>query len=469
MKTQLNCKVQMLLTMLALMNVSGLRAGEALVQEPANALPSGNAMTRPLPAGTPQKYGFDPARLQKMNQVAQQAIDSQDYLGAITVVARHGVVQDLWTGGYEDLARTKPMRRDAIFRIYHMTMTVTAAAVMQLVEDGAIRLDDPVEQYLPAFRKMTVFDAGSERPAKRPITIHQLLTHTSGLIYPTPADAIGQRYMDAKIWDAKDLDAFCAQMATLPLSFDPGERWRYGVSYDVLGALVEKVSGKPFETFLQERLFEPLGMLDTGFVVPEAKRTRVVDCSARRAPLIAPNAGEYHGGKGERITAIASGGLGLYSTVDDYLRFAQMLLNGGELDGRRVLGRKTVELMMRNHLNRLDPPTMSSDHREGFGLGGSVRLNAMSSGSLGSDGSFGWSGYASTFYTIDPSEDMIVMLFLQHVPMDPRGLHEKVFNLAFCALVDEPGMGEASSSVRRSTSKAAAGSADRGGATGTGK
>jgi CubicO group peptidase (beta-lactamase class C family) len=303
------------------------------------------------------------------------------------------------------------MRRDAIFRIYHMTMTVTAAAVMQLVEDGAIRLDDPVEQYLPAFRKMTVFDAGSERPAKRPITIHQLLTHTSGLIYPTPADAIGQRYMDAKIWDAKDLDAFCAQIATLPLSFDPGERWRYGVSYDVLGALVEKVSGKPFETFLQERLFEPLGMLDTGFVAPEAKRTRVVDCSARRAPLIAPNAGEYHGGKGERITAIASGGLGLYSTVDDYLRFAQMLLNGGELDGRRVLGRKTVELMMRNHLNRLDPPTMSSDHREGFGLGGSVRLNATSSGSLGSDGSFGWSGYASTFYTIDPSEDMIVMLF----------------------------------------------------------
>ncbi|HJW07924.1 MAG TPA: serine hydrolase domain-containing protein, partial [Rhodanobacter sp.] len=354
------------------------------------------------------------------------ATGADGYLGGVTLLARNGRIVDWQAYGHRDLARRVPMRRDAIFRIYSMTKTVTSVAVMLLVEEGKLALDDPLSRYLPGFTAPQVLiggsiDAPKLRPADKPVTLHALLTHTAGYPAGRKGDELGLTLMERiDPHGAADLRGFADRMRRVPLAADPGTRFGYdGASLELLARVVEVVSGQSFESFLQQRIFEPLQMRDTGFRVPAAQRSRVVDLTTMGDDgrlRLADTASARH--PGEPLNAYPSGAGGLYSTAGDYARFAQMLLDGGTLDGHQLLSRKTVELMLRNHLTMLDPPVTQFSDAEGFGLGGYVVLDPARRGQLGSPGQFGWSGAASTSFSIDPHEHLLMILLLQHLPRD---------------------------------------------------
>lgn len=358
-----------------------------------------------------------------MHAYLRKATDADGYLGAVALIARHGRIVDWQAYGYRDLARSEPLRRDAIFRIYSMTKTVTTVAVLILMEEGKLSLDDPLSRYLPGFEHAQVMANADApwRPADKPITLHALLTHTAGYPAGLKGDEAAVKRMERiDPHGAKDLAGFAERMSRVPLAADPGTRFGYdGASLELLARVVEVVSGQPFERFLQERIFRPLGMRDTGFVVPAAKRARIIDITTmdKNGHLrIADGPAATH--PGEPLNVYASGAGGLYSTAADYARFGQMLLDGGSLDGHTLLGRQTVALMLRNHLTMLDPPVNQFNAGEGFGLGGYVVLDPARRGQPGSPGQFGWSGAASTYYMIDPREDLLVILLLQHLPRE---------------------------------------------------
>ncbi|MGB6143177.1 MAG: serine hydrolase domain-containing protein, partial [Rhodanobacter sp.] len=382
-----------------------------------------------LPAARADTQGVSAVRLQRLHDFMDRATGADGYLGGVTLVARNGRIVDWQAYGHRDLARREPMRRDAIFRIYSMTKTVTSVAVMMLVEEGKLTLDDPLSRYLPGFQAPQVMvggtaDAPKLRAAAKPVTLHALLTHTAG--YPAGVKGDEQAVTLMERIDphgASDLRGFAERMSRVPLAADPGTRFGYdGASLELLARVVEVVSGQSFDRFLRQRIFEPLAMHDTGFSVPAAQRARVVDLTRMSAAgklEIADTTSARH--PGEPLNAYDSGAGGLYSTAGDYARFAQMLLDGGTLDGHQLLGRKTVELMLRNHLTMLDPPVTQFSDAEGFGLGGYVVLDPARRGQLGSPGQFGWSGAASTYYTIDPHEHLLAILMLQHLPRDDGG------------------------------------------------
>lgn len=399
---------------------------------------------QPLPASTPAAEGFAPDRLARLHARLQGFVDQGKHAGLITLIARHGKVVESRTYGLRDRERRLPMERDTIVRIYSMTKVITSVAVMMLVEEGRLRLDDPVTAYLPALAKPMVFAGGTAAapqltPAGRPITIRHLLTHTSGFIYGFGGGELDKAYNEAKLFQLPTLSAFLERAATLPLVVAPGERFAYGISTDLLGAVVEKVAGQPFDLFVRTRITEPLAMHDTGFTVPEHKRGRLAklyttgkDGSLKPMPVTGqPYPDEL--GRG-----FPSGGGGLFSTIDDYARFGQMLLNGGVLDGTRLLGRKTVETMRANHLVHLARPTTDGSPSEGFGLGGSVRLDRASGSPLGSVGQFGWSGAATTYFSIDPVEGTLALVFAQHMPFNEHDLFGTFSTMMYAALVDAP-------------------------------
>ncbi|MCI4567787.1 serine hydrolase domain-containing protein [Lysobacter sp. CFH 32150] len=394
---------------------------------PAVALPA----DAPLPVVAPAAEGFSPERLEKLGRFMHKTTDQNGYLGGVTLVARNGHIVDWQAYGHRDLARKAPMARDAIFRIYSMTKTVTTVAVMMLVEEGSIALDDPVSRYLPGFSAPSVLTAGADgkpvsRPAVRPITIHHLLTHTAGF----PAGLKGDEPAMARMEQddphgARDLRGFVERLSRAPLAADPGTRFGYdAAALEVAARLVEVVGGVSFEQFLRERIFVPLGMRDTGFSVPDAERGRVVDITTMGEDgKLRLDDGPSALHPGVPLNAYTSGAGGLYSTAGDYARFCQMLLNGGQLGDVSILGRKTVESMMRNHLTMLDRPVTQFSNAEGFGLGGYVVIDVALRGQLGSLGQFGWSGSASTTFTIDPEEKLVAILMLQHLPrQDMRDL-----------------------------------------------
>jgi CubicO group peptidase (beta-lactamase class C family) len=364
--------------------------------------------------------------MQRLHVYLEHATAAEGYLGAVSLVARDGKVLDWRAYGYRDLGRSQPMRKDDIFRIYSMTKTVTSAAVMMLVEEGRITLEDPISRYLPGFDRPQVMiggtaDAPKLRPADKPVTLHALLTHTAGYPAGLPGDEQAVKLMERiDPHGASDLRDFAARMSRVPLAADPDTRFGYdGASLELMARVVEVVSRQPFRQFLQQRIFDPLQMHDTGFSVPAAKRDRVVDITrmgddGRLVLDDGPSA--VH--PGAPLNAYDSGAGGLYSTAGDYARFAQMMLNGGSLDRHQLLARKTVELMMRNHLTMLNPPADQFSKAEGFGIGGYVVIDAARRGELGSDGQYGWSGAASTYYTIDPKEHLVAVLMLQHLPRD---------------------------------------------------
>lgn len=400
---------------------------------------------QPLPTASPESQGFSPDRLARLHAALKRHVDEGRHAGIVSLIARNGRIVDWQTWGSRDLAGRLPMERDTIVRIYSMSKIVSSVAVMILHEEGRLKLDDPVGKHLPALEKMKVFVGGSAKKpklvdAKRQMTVKDLLTHTSGLIYGFGRGPIDEIYREARLLESPSMDAFVAKLATLPLAFQPGERFGYGLSIDVLGAIVEEVSGMPFERFVETRVTTPLGMVDTAYDVPEAKRSRLAKVySLDKAKALAelPDT-ELAGVYPEPGRGFAAGGAGMFSTIGDYARFAQMLLNGGELDGVRILGRKTVELMMANHLNHLPRQTTEFSESDGFGLGGSVRIDLARGNQLGSVGQFGWSGAATTYVNIDPKEETVVLLFAQHFPFNQHGVFWEFSTLMYAALVDAP-------------------------------
>ena len=364
------------------------------------------------PASNPEALGFSPSRLARIAAWQQTQVDAGAFSGTVAAVARNGKVAYLQAVGFRDRAKTIPLQSDAIFWIASMTKPVTSVAAMMLVEEGKLDLVAPVSQYLPEFKGMTVAvetrNAASGKtdvtyePEKRPMIVKDLLRHTSGLVYPDTDTAPGrERYRDDFARDStlKDL---VSRVARIPLTHQPGETWHYGISVDVLARIVEVASGKPFDAFLDNRLFKPLGMVDTGFWVPPEKLHRLVDPPAVELKFMFPDRDVT------KPTTMFSGGGGLVSTAADYLRFCQMLLNDGELDGVRILSPTTVRSMT---TNALPDGVRSAAVPLGwtFGLGFAIRNNAASSWVPGSVGSFSWSGAWGTYFWVDPAEQLIAV------------------------------------------------------------
>lgn len=386
----------------------------------------------------------------RLHAFLQRQTGDDGYLGATMLVARDGRVVDRGEFGHADLARRKPMRRDAIFRIYSMTKPIASVAVLMLMEEGRLSLDDPVSRFLPEFANLRRFSGGTADapmlvPPATPLTLRHLLTHASGFAVNAGSNPEAARLFErADLHASASLSEFTRKLAAVPLADEPGTRFAYdGANTETLARVVEVVSGRPFPDFLQERILGPLRMRDTGFVVPAPKRGRVVDLSTMSDGghlALADTASARE--PGVMLQRYPSAAGGLYSTVDDYFRFAQMLANDGRLDGVRLLSRKTVDLMMSDQLGKYDPPLRGFLRGEGFGLGGYVVTDVAMRGRLGSVGQFGWSGSASTYFTVDRKEHLVAILMTNHLPRDnlPAGVHDlprisvPFYNLVYQAL-----------------------------------
>lgn len=380
----------------------------------------------------------------------QSYIDQHKLAGLITVVARRGQVAHLECFGWMNLEANQPMRPDTILRMYSMTKPITSVAALMLFEEGHFQLDDPVARFIPAFAEMKVCreETAAELQLveqERPMTMRDLLMHTSGIPHDSPdGSPIEALYHQAELRLAdRSLHEMVQALVKLPLVCQPGSRWCYGLSHAVLGYLVDVIGGIPLDTFLEQRIFRPLGMRDTGFSVPPEKHER-----------LAAVYGPAEGGGLVRVDTpyvnsctqprrFLDGGGGLVSTATDYLRFAQMLLNGGELDGTRLVSRKTVELMTSNHLPlpllpyRLDIPRLDYlCQGHGFGLGVRVMMDVAQAGVLGSEGEYGWAGAATTVVWIDPKEEMICLLLPQFIPPGEYPIDRQFKVLAYQAIVD---------------------------------
>jgi CubicO group peptidase (beta-lactamase class C family) len=387
------------------------------------------------PAVAPEAVGLSSSRLAYIRSVMNRHVAEKQIPGAAGLIARRGKIAYQEAFGMADIETGRPMRLDTIHRIYSMTKPVTSVAVMMLYEEGKFQLNDPVAKYLPEFAKMQV---GIEEkdpqtgkptlktvPAKRPVTVRDLLRHTAGLTYGFFSETlVDQEYRKARILSDQNLAEFVTHLTQIPLVYEPGTRWHYSVSVDVLGRLVEVLSGKSFDQFLQERIFTPLEMRDTGFYVPAEKKDRLaklysptrdgkiqpaIICATRQECVEKfPNAVPSY----LEPPTLLSGGGGLVSTAHDYLRFCQMLLNKGQYDGKRLLSRKTVELMSSDNLGNI-PGTRPG---YGFGLGFAVSIAPGEAGMMGSAGEYNWGGAAGTRFWIDPQEDLIGIFMIQILP-----------------------------------------------------
>ncbi len=394
---------------------------------------------------TPEDVGLSGARLYKIDHLTKRYIDEGKLAGTITLVARQGRIAHLQCQGKMDIEADKDMSDDTIFRIYSMSKPITSTALMMLYEDGNFQLDDPVSRYIPRFKDLKVYAESGNVATDREMTIRDLLTHTSGLTYgfmrDTPVDAI---YRDQQVEESSDLEEMIEKLSDIPLLFTPGSRWSYSVATDVCGYLVQKISDTPFDEFLCEQIFEPLGMDDTDFHVPEEKVHRLAanyehtDDDGMRL-VDSPESSIYLKKRG-----LHSGGGGLVSTIHDYFRFGQMLLNKGEFEGVRILGRKTLELMTSNHLpNNGDLTSMGQAVFSetpydgiGFGLGFSVMLNPATAQILGSPGEFAWGGAASTYFWADPEEDMLVILLTQLLPSSSYPIRRELRVTAYQSIIE---------------------------------
>jgi CubicO group peptidase (beta-lactamase class C family) len=381
-----------------------------------------------LPQAAPDEVGIVGAKLERTKAVIKDMIDKKQTAGVVTLVARRGKIVALDAAGMMDMEAGKPMQLDTIFRIYSMTKPITTVAAAILWEEGRFQLDDPVSKYLPEFKDLRVYAGNGSPPVplKREVTIRDLMRHTSGLTYGLFGNtAVDQLYMKNKILDPENsLSEMVAKVHTMPLLYQPGTRFNYGVSTDVLGRLVEVISGKTLDEFFQERVLTPLDMKDTGFFVPEEKLSRFAanygpDEKTGLRVIDAPVTSRYR-----TRPKLLSGGGGLLSTARDYARLCQMLLNGGELEGTRLLRKETVQQMTTNQLPpEAVPISLSLLKRPGvgFGLGFSVRV-AKSAAEPGADriGEYGWGGYASTHFWISPRDELFVVLLQQYTPFTPR-------------------------------------------------
>ena len=406
------------------------------------------ALAQVLPTAKPESVGISSERLERIATAVQHNIDDKRIAGAVTLVARRGRVVWFKSQGMMDREAGKPMQPDTMFRICSMTKPITSVAVMMLYEEGRFRLEDPISKYLPEFKnpKVLVKPASGEPysiPATREITIRDLLRHTSGLTYQWN-DTLGPMYQAANVasgllpYDGT-IEVSVKRLAGIPLLFNPGDRWEYSLGVDVLGRLVEVVSGKPLDEFFRSRIFVPLGMKDTYFYPPDDKLQRLAaaytyypDKGLARFPdtpltdgsLVYSADYPYRGPK-----TLFSGGAGLTSTVADYARFCQMMLDNGKVGNSRLLSRKSIELMTQDQLGKISPDM-------GFGLGFGVDGVKAPLSELGSPGEYAWGGFFYTAFTIDPKEQMIVIFMAQLHPTGELSLDRQVSELAYQAITD---------------------------------
>ncbi len=376
----------------------------------------------------PEEVGQSSAQLNRLDAATQAHIDSGLLPGAVILVARHGKIAYLKSMGFRDRASGAPMQTDAIFRIYSMTKPIVSVGLMTLVEEGRLQIDDPVSKYIAEMGKMKVGVEKTDTAGKqslelvnpqREMTIQDLLRHTSGLIYGGRGKSlVNAAYKAANIGDRKDSNQeFVAKVAKMPLRFSPGTQWEYGVSTDVLGRVIEVVSGKTLGEFLSERVIGPLGMADTAFFVSREKLDRAAQPWQRPGgPPMTPRFSVAE------VPRFESGGGGLTSTASDYLRFTLMLQRNGEFEGKRILGRKMVEFMTADHVGNVPgrPPGL------GFGLGFEVRKTTGEASLPGTTGEYGWAGNAGTLFWIDSKEDLIAIYMIQ-VSEDERTMLRNQF------------------------------------------
>ena len=421
-------------------------------------------MLAPAPA-SPESVGMSKAALDRLEtHLRLRYVEAGRFPGTQLLVYRRGKIVRSTVQGFADLERRAPVRDDTIFRIYSMTKPITSVAFMMLVEEGRVALDEPVHKYIPEWKNLGVFQAGTvpaflTRPPARPMLIVDLLRHTSGLTYGFQQRSnVDAAYREKKIGEvvkAGTLKTMIEDLAKIPLEFSPGEAWNYSVSTDVIGYLVGLISGKPFEQFLKERIFNPLGMSDTDFFVPADKAHRFAACySADPQGGMTFHATERKGGltlQDDPATSsflsppsFISGGGGLCSTAADYLTFCRALLNGGELGGVRLLGPKTLKLMTSNHLpGGVDLPTLSRSlfseaayHGIGFGLGFSVTMNPAQTLIAGSAGEYAWGGAATTSFFIDPAEELITIFMTQVLPSSAYPVRRELRSMVYAAITD---------------------------------
>lgn len=400
----------------------------------------------------PEEGGFSPERLARITQFFQGEVDKGAIPGAVIVVSRLGKTVYRQPIGFQDREKKTPMKVDAMFRIFSMSKPITSVAVMMLAEEDKIDVMAPAAQYLPELKDVKVgvekMDPASGKPsltlepAERPITVQDLLRHTSGFVYgPFGNTLVHQEYNKANLFDSgQTLAEFVSKISKLPLAHQPGRVWEYGMSTDVLGRIVEVVSGMPYDQFLQERIFKPLRMTDTGFYLTPAQIARMAEFQADPATAKRPQMGEAADMTKEKVKWFSGGG-GLLSTASDYARFCQMLVNGGELDGVRLLSAKTLAVMASDQVphdaSRIGQVAATQDLTplpeigQSFGLGFAVRTELGHSPVSGSVGDYFWAGAAGTYFWIDPQEKLYAVLMLQkpfiEAGIERRALREMVY------------------------------------------
>ena len=410
-------------------------------------------MLAPSPA-SPESAGMSKAALDRVeNHLKQRYIDAGRFPGTQLLVYRRGKLVHSTVQGFADLERKIPVKDDTMFRIYSMTKPITSVAFMMQVEEGHVALDEPVHKYIPEWKNLGVFQAGTypaflTKPPSRPMQIVDLLRHTSGLTYGiqkrTNVDAA---YRERKIGGVEivgTLASMIEDLGKLPLEFSPGEAWNYSVSTDVLGYLIGLISGKPFEQFLRERILDPLGMIDTDFHVPAAKAHRLAACYSADGKGGMTLQDDPAESSFLKPPSLVSGGGGLCSTAADYLTFCRALLNRGELGGVRLIAPKTLALMTTNHLpGGLDLPGMSRSlfseaaySGMGFGLGFAVTMTPSQTLIPGSAGEYSWGGVATTSFFIDPAEELITIFMTQVLPSSIYPLRRELRTMVYSAITD---------------------------------
>jgi CubicO group peptidase (beta-lactamase class C family) len=420
-----------------------------------------SALAQALPRATPESVGMSTERLGRLHSGMQALVDAHQVGGLVTLLVRDGKMVDLQSYGFQDADAKTPMKSDTLFRVMSMSKPITSVAVMMLFEEGKLALGDPVSRFIPAFRDMKVLTRGANGTdtslvaARRQITIRDLLVHRSGLTYGFIDNAaVGNAYREGNVSDGLGitegtLEQNVDRLAKAPLVSQPGAEWHYSLSTDVLGRVVEVASGMPFDRFLRERIFVPLKMIDTAFDVPDAKWPRLSavvtpdgkgGIRAMQSPEAFGNArfapDNYHAGK-----VYFSGGAGLVSTAQDYARFAQMLLNGGALDGVRLLSPKTVELMTMSHtldmnLANTNTPVMGPGAE--WGLGFKITRDVAATQLPGSPGNYGWVGILGTNFWVDPVEKLVAVMMVQRYPGSPAATPFQVLTYQALTSLHEP-------------------------------
>lgn len=384
-----------------------------------------------LPITSPENVGMSSEKLARAKSSVQALIDNEKMAGASIIVARKGKIVLSETFGMMDQKANKPMQPDTIFRIYSMSKPITSVAAMMLYEQGKLKLDDPISKYIPEFNGLKVYsESGKHDGQERQMSVRDLLRHTSGLTYGFFGNtAVDKMYIANGVLNRKSsLQAMINKLSGIPLLYQPGTKWHYSVSTDVLGYLVQKVSGQPLDEFFRQNIFKPLDMKDTDFYVPNEKVNRFAACYGPRQNGGLKIVDEPTQSRYLTQANLFSGGGGLVSTARDYMRFSQMLLNKGQLDGRRILRSETVEMMTSNQL----PVSVKRGEGEGFGLGFSVRLR---DGRF-PQGEYGWGGAASTHFWISPKDELIVIALSQYMPFSSQ-LQNAVQSIIYDSILNE--------------------------------